>query len=265
MAMADDFDVIHNHMDYLAYPLAAATPTPFVTTLHGRLDLPELPHLYEAYRDLDVISISDAQREPLPHLSWRATVYHGLPNLFSFAEGRGGYLAFLGRVSPEKRVDSAIRVAEMVGIPLKIAAKVDPADQTYFEEVIQPMLKGSLVEFVGEIGETDKQRFLGDAVALLMPIDWPEPFGIVVAEALACGTPVIARRRGSMPELIADGETGMLCEDETEMAEAVGKLSTLDRRRCRAAFESRFTAERMAKDYLRVYDELVMESQRGAA
>ena len=263
---ASEFDVIHNHMDYLGFTLAVASRTPVITTLHGRLDLPDLPALFTTYADVDLISISDAQRAPLPAARWRGTVHHGLPaDLYRLGNGAGGYLAFLGRISPEKRLDSAIRVARRVGVPLRIAAKVDSADAQYFEAEIRPLLGDPDVEFIGELGESDKQRFLGDARALLFPIDWPEPFGLVMIEALACGTPVIARRRASVPEVIAHGVTGFVCDDENAMAEAVSRLDTIDRATCRDAFDTRFTAARMTRDYLRLYEALLTDSARGAA
>ena len=263
---AHEFDVIHNHMDYLGFPLTFAATIPMVTTLHGRLDYPDLVPLFAAYRDVDVISISDAQRQPLPQLRWLATVHHGLPtHLYQPGVGAGGYLAFVGRISPEKRLDSAIRVAEATGLPLKVAAKIDKVDVAYFEREIRPMLASPLVEFVGEIGDAEKGPFLGGARALLFPIDWPEPFGLVMIEALACGTPVIARRRGSISEVIEHGATGFVCDDEEDMVQAVRRLDALDRGRCRAAFEARFTVERMAEDYVRLYDTVLARATRGAA
>ena len=250
---APDFDIIHNHMDYLAFPLIATCPTPVVTTLHGRLDLPDLPAVFAAYGDARVISISDAQRRPLPHADWIATVPHGLPtDLYSVGRGKGGYLAFLGRISPEKRVDAAIAVARAAGIPLRIAAKVDKVDLEYFEREIRPLF-GPGVEFLGEIGGVAKAKFLGEARALLFPIDWPEPFGLVMIEALACGTPVIARRRGSVPEVLEDGLTGFVCDDEEAMVAAVHRIHTIDRAACRRAFERRFTDEIMVDRYEQTY------------
>jgi glycosyltransferase involved in cell wall biosynthesis len=251
---ADEFDVIHNHMDYFGFPLTTMTRTPVVTTLHGRLDLPDLPAVFAAYPGIGSISISRSQRRPLPGIEWLGTVYHGLPtDLFPAGDGRGGYLAFLGRISVEKRVDAAIRIADATGLPLKIAAKVDPHDQDYFATEIEPMLRHPLVEFIGEIGEREKADFLGRASALLFPIDWPEPFGLVVIEALACGTPVIARARGSVPELLDHGRTGFICANEEEMIAAVASVPRIDRAVCRATFEARFTAARMADDYLAIY------------
>ncbi|HKX29960.1 MAG TPA: glycosyltransferase family 4 protein, partial [Blastocatellia bacterium] len=228
------------------------------TTLHGRLDIPDLPALYREYREMPLISISDSQRRPLPAARWLRTVYHGLPkDLFSFHEGPGEYLAFLGRISPEKRVDRAIEIAKRAEIPLKIAAKVDKVDQEYFETVIQPLLDHPLVEFVNEIGGKEKEEFLGKAYALLFPIDWPEPFGLVMIEALACGTPVIAWRHGSVPEVIDDGVSGLIVNSIDEAVRAVHRVGSFDRRQCRQVFERRFTATRMAAEYVNVYEQLL--------
>src|SRR5262245_1627193 len=249
---ADQFDVIHYHIDYLHYPMSRRLGKPQLTTLHGRLDLPDLEPLYREYRDMPLVSISDTQRRPLPWANWQATAYHGLPpNLYHCQDGGGGYLAFLGRISPEKRVDRAVRIAEEVGMKLRVAAKVDRADQEYFREQIEPLFlrnKGR-VEFLGEVGGAAKQEFLGNAAALLFPIDWPEPFGLVMIESLACGTPVIAYRRGSVPEVIDDGISGFVVNDEEGAVEAVRRLPRLSRRRCRQVFEERFLAERMTRDY----------------
>jgi glycosyltransferase involved in cell wall biosynthesis len=266
MDHAREFDVIHNHMDYLGFPLAAASARPVVSTLHGRLDVPDLERVFRAFPEVELVSISDAQREPLPGVRFRATVPHGLPrDLLLPGDGHGGYLAFLGRMSPEKRPDTAIRIAKRVGMPLRMAAKVDNSDKAFIDDVIRPMLDTRLVEFVGEIGDADKERLLGDARALVMPIDWPEPFGIVMIEALACGTPVVARICGSVPEIIDHGVTGFVCEDDDEMARAVTRVDDIDRRRCRVEFESRFTAGHMAQDYLRVFHDVLGDWERGAA
>ncbi len=254
---AGEFEVIHSHIDYLAFPLLRRLRTPRLTTLHGRLDIPNLRNLYREFHDEPVISISDYQRRPLPWAGWQATVYHGLPeDLYSFHEQPGRYLAFLGRISPEKRVEDAIQIARRAGLPLRIAAKVDKLDREYFEQVIEPLLKGGGVEFIGEIAEHEKREFLGNAFALLFPIDWPEPFGLVMIEALACGTPVIARARGSVPEIIEHGATGFIIHDIEAGVRAVEQIPRLSRRRCRSTFESRFTAARMAKDYLALYERL---------
>ncbi len=252
------FDLIHWHIDYVHYPLCQRSATPHLTTLHGRLDIPDLIPLYEQYPETPVVSISNAQREPLPWLNWLGTVHHGLPaDLFRFHQGPGSYLAFLGRISPEKGVDRAIRIAQRAGVPLKIAAKVAVPDRAYFQEVVDPILKDPLVEYIGEIGEEEKADFLGNAQALLFPIDWPEPFGLVMIEAMACGTPVIAYPRGSVPELMVDGQTGFICSSEEEAAGAVRRIRDLPRRHCRAIFEARFTARRMADDYLAIYEALL--------
>jgi glycosyltransferase involved in cell wall biosynthesis len=232
-----------------------------VTTMHGRLDLRDLVPLYREYADVPLVSISDAQRKPLPWANWRATVYDGLPDaLYRLHPEPGAYLAFLGRICPEKRVDRAIAIAQRVGVPLKIAAKVDAADKDYFETEIRPLLDDPLVDFVGEIGDGEKEAFLGRAAALLMPIAWPEPFGLVAIEAMACGTPVIAFPFGSMPELIEPGVNGFLAETVDQAAAAVHAVAALDRTQCRRAFEERFTAARMATNYIGVYQRLVDEA-----
>lgn len=252
---AHAFDVIHCHTDYLGLPLTRSTSTPTVLTLHGRLDIPELAPLYEDYPDVPLVSISDAQRRPLAQANWLATVHHGLPpDLYPFHPHPERYLLFLGRVSPEKRPDSAIRVACAAGLPLRIAAKVDKADRAYFETTIRPLLTHPLVDFVGEVSDAQKRELLGRALALLFPVDWPEPFGLVLIEALACGTPVIARRRGAVPEILQDGVTGLLCETEAEMIAAVQRVASLDRAACRRTFEQRFTVTHMAQRYLQVYE-----------
>lgn len=257
---AGDFDVAHFHADFLHFPLARGLGTPSVTTLHGRLDLPYYRMLLDEFPEMPLVSISDDQRRLLP-AQWVATVLHGLPaDLYSFsAAGEGGYLAFLGRICPEKRPDRAIEIARRTGVPLKIAAKVDKVDQTYFDEEIRPLLKGSGVEFVGEINDGEKQAFLGGASALLFPIDWPEPFGLVQIEAMACGTPVIAWRRGSVPEVIEHGVSGFMVEGIDEAVDAVHNIGSLSRESVRKRFDERFTIERMARDYVRVYESLGAE------
>ncbi len=254
-----EFDIIHFHIDQFQFPLFRDQSQRTVTTLHGRQDLPDLYPLYRHFNEMPLVSISNAQRTPVPDASFVATVQHGLPAelLPRSLHSQGGYLAFLGRISPEKRVDRAIRIARAVGLPLKIAAKVDRVDTEYFRREIQPMLASSDVEFVGEINERQKARFLGDARALLFPIDWPEPFGLVMIEAMACGTPVLAFRRGSVPEVIEDGVTGFMVEDEDEAIRKMGALLAIDRAGVRRRFEARFTAERMAKDYVKVYRRLL--------
>lgn len=252
-----DFDIVHSHIDYGAYPLLRRMDTPHVTTLHGRLDIPNLQNLYREFDDQPLISISNRQRLPLAWANWQATVYHGIPEkLYSLNERPGQYLAFLGRISPEKRVDDAIEVARQAGIPLKIAAKVDNIDREYFETIVKPLLNND-VEFIGEINELEKREFLGNAMALLFMIDWPEPFGLAMIESLACGTPVIARRRGSVPEIIDDGVTGFVVENLGDAGKAVGQIGQLSRKRCRDVFEERFSAIRMARNYLAVYKKLI--------
>ncbi len=255
---APEFDIIHSHIDYLYFPLLRRQPTPAVSTLHGRLDLPDLVPLHREFNGVPLVSISNSQREALPWVNWVATVHHGLPeDLYNLREHPGDYLAFLGRISPEKGVDRAIQIAKRLRMRLKVSAKVDPVDREYFESAIKPLLNDSLVEFVGEIGEPEKNDFLGNARALLFPIDWPEPFGMVMIEAMACGTPVIAFRRGSVPEVIQDGVSGRIVEDVEEAVKALEQIGTLDRRRCRRAFEDRFSAARMAREYVSVYERLI--------
>lgn len=256
---AGEFDVIHCHTDYLGLPLSRFVETPTVVTLHGRLDIPDIWPLYRDYSDVPLVSISDAQRSPMPWANWIATVHHGLPtDLYEFRSGTpGSYLLFLGRISPEKRPDSAIRIAWRSGVPLRIAAKVDAVDREYFDKVVRPLLDGEGVEFLGEVGDAEKRDLLGGALGLLFPIDWPEPFGLVMIEALACGTPVIARRRGAVPEILEDGVTGWICETDEEMVAAVERLGTIDRQACRRAFEQRFTAQAMARRYAAVYERVL--------
>jgi glycosyltransferase involved in cell wall biosynthesis len=263
---ASDFDVIHCHVDYLAFPFDDLTPTPTVHTIHGRLDLPYLVPVYRQFRTVPLVSISDAQRAPLDPLGvrWAGTVYHGLPpDRYAFSPQDRGYLAFLGRLAPEKQPDLAIEVARRLGLPLKIAAKIDAADQEYFDRVISPLLDDPLVEFQGEIGEEAKAAFLGGAKALLFPIDWPEPFGLVMIEAMACGTPVVARPCGSVPEIVADGRTGFLASTLIELVEAVKRLDEIDRAECRRQVEQRFSVSRMTEEYERIYRRLA--SRRRAA
>jgi len=255
---ADEFDVIHFHTGYLHFAVSRHLPVPHVTTLHGRLDMPDLVPLYQRFRDVPVISISDAQRGPLSWANWQATIYHGLPqDLFQFYPGRGDYLAFLGRISPEKGVERAIEIAKRVGMPLKIAAKVDRADSRYFKRAVEPLLNQSGIEWVGEITDPQKNEFLGRAHALLFPIDWPEPFGLVMIEAMACGTPVIAYEAGSVPEVMEDGVTGFVVNDLDRAVEAVHRVPDLDREACRKVFDTRFTAPRMANDYIELYERIL--------
>jgi len=261
---AGNFDVIHNHYDYFPYSLARRSQTPTVTTLHGRLDLPDLIPLYEEFSDSPVVSISNSQRTPFPDINWQATIHHGLPkNFYTFREKPGSYLAFMGRICPEKRVDRAIEIAERVGMPLKIAAKVDKVDVEYFETTIKPLLKNPLVDYIGEIGEAEKDKFFGEAFALVFPIDWPEPFGLVMIESLACGTPVIAQLQGSVHEVIDEGITGFVVNSVEQSVESVKKIPSLSRKRCREVFDERFTDTRMAEDYLRIYEKLIREKKSG--
>ena len=256
---ADDFDVIHFHVDLLHFPLIRDYADRTLTTLHGRLDLPDLKPFYAAFPDIPLVSISDSQRRPMPAVNWAGTIPHGLPrDLLPFSpRPEGDYLAFLGRISPEKRPDRAIEIAARAGLPLKIAAKVDKVDRAYWDMVIAPMMaRHGNVEFIGEIDETRKASFLGNARALLFPIDWPEPFGLVRIEAMACGTPVIAWNCGSVSEVVDDGVTGFIIDNEAGAVAALGRLAMLDRAKVRAAFEQRFTVERMAMDYLSVYRNL---------
>ena len=254
MQRSGEFDVIHFHTGCLHYLISRHLTVPHVTTLHGRLDTPELLRLYERFREMPIISISNAQRAPWPCANWQATIYHGLPqDLFQFHPEPGGYLAFLGRVSPEKRVDRAIEIAKRVGMPLKIAAKVDPADRRYFKRKIEPLLNDPHIEWLEEISDKDKDEFLGNAYALLFPIDWPEPFGLVMIEAMACGTPIIAYDRGSVPEVMENGVTGFIVSEIKQAVEAVGRVRDLSRARCREVFEKRFTASRMASDYVNAF------------
>jgi glycosyltransferase involved in cell wall biosynthesis len=250
------FDVVHFHTDYVHYPLVRRHRCRSVTTLHGLVHPHDLGALLEEYRDVPLVSISDNQRSPIPDANWRGTVYHGLPrDAFTFRGERGTYLAYLGRMSPEKRVDRAIETARRSGVPLRIAAKIYPEERAYFDETLTPLIEasGSLVDFVGEIGDRERDELLGGAAALLFPIEWPEPFGLVMIEALACGTPVIAWRRGSVPEVVEDGVTGCIVESVDEAVRAVEGIGGLSRTTCRRVFEERFDASRMARDYLDVY------------
>jgi len=252
-----EFDVIHFHISSFHLSLALRLPVAHVTTLHGRLDIPELRPLYREFRDVPVVSISDAQREPLPEAGWISTVHHGLPlDLFRLQPTPGDYLAFVGRISPEKRVDRAIAIATACHRRLRIAAKVDPADREYFDREIRPLLDNPLVEYVGEINEAQKQDFFGGAAALLFPIDWPEPFGLVMIEAMACGTPVVAFRGGSVIEVIDDGVTGFIVDSIDEAIAATCRAGELDRKTCRATFERRFDVTRMAREYVALYEKL---------
>ena len=255
---ADRFDIIHSHLDYYALPFAEHCATPTVTTLHGRLDLPEFERIYHTFRAQSYISISKSQQAELPELNWVGTVHHSVDVAsFPFYREPGDYLAFVGRISPEKRPDRAIEIAKMTGIPLKIAAKVDPTDRAYFEEVIEPLLHHPLIEFLGEVDEMGKREVMGKALALLMPIDWPEPFGMVFIEALACGTPVLTCPCGSVPELLQDGVTGYIRRTVPELAEAALAVHDISRAGCRRYAATRFDNRRLARDYLRIYDKMM--------
>jgi len=257
-AAAGAFDVIHFHVDVLHYPLARRCKTPCVTTLHGRQDLPGLTEVYERFSDHPLVSISNSQRKPLPHANWCATIYHGLPgDLYRYHADAANYFSFVGRVSPEKRVDRAIEIALACKVPLRIAAKVDSADRAYFEQHIRPLLSHSLIDYVGEIGETQKDDFIGNSRALLFPIDWPEPFGLVAIEALACGTPVISYRCGSTPEVLRHGVDSFIVRDQAQAITAARQIARIERANCRASFEQRFTAAAMARAYLDTYARLI--------
>ncbi|HTZ78836.1 MAG TPA: glycosyltransferase family 4 protein [Stellaceae bacterium] len=257
---AAEFDILHFHLDYYPFSLFSRQATPFVTTLHGRLDLKEHQPLFSTFSSAPVISISNAQRKPVPQAGWVKTIYHGLPaDLLTPRPGTPSYLAFLGRIAPEKAVDRAIRIASRCGIPLKIAAKVDPMDRDYYDSEIRPLMSLPGIEYIGEISDREKSEFLSGAVGLLLPIDWPEPFGLVMIESMACGTPVIAFNAGSVPEVVEPGVTGFIVEDEDAAVAAVGHLPQLSRARVRERFEERFTARRMANDYLDVYRQQMRE------
>jgi glycosyltransferase involved in cell wall biosynthesis len=254
---AADFDIVHYHIDYLHFPVTRRQNICAVTTLHGRLDIRDTHPLFREFMDMPLVSISDAQRCPIPWANWVATIHHGLPeNLYRLHKRTGRYLAFLGRICPEKRVDRAIEIARRTGVSIKIAAKIDRVDQEYFDAKIRKLLDDRLVEYIGEIGEEEKSRFLGNAYALVFPIDWPEPFGLAMIEALACGTPVVAYRRGSVPEIIDHGTTGYVVENMEEAVKAVEDVAFLDRTICRQVFEERFSVSRMCSDYLAIYRQL---------
>jgi glycosyltransferase involved in cell wall biosynthesis len=260
---ASEFDVIHSHLDWIHLPVLSRLGVPFLTTLHGRLDLPYLATTVRSFRHTPFVSISESQRLPLPYLNWAGTIYHGLPPaLLRPCFQSEGYLAFLGRISPEKRPDIAIRLAKAAGLPLRIAAKVPRNGNEYYRREVEPLVDGRSIQFIGEVDDCGKAELLGKATALLFPIDWPEPFGLVMIEAMACGTPVIAWRQGSVPEIIEDGVTGFVVDSEEEALQAIDRVSELDRRRIRAVFERRFTARRMAADYVRMYQSLLRGTSR---
>ncbi|HEU5423325.1 MAG TPA: glycosyltransferase family 4 protein [Nitrolancea sp.] len=255
---AQEFDVIHNHTDYFGFPFARLTETPTVTTTHGRLDLPEVQRVYQLFPEQPLVSISDAQRAPLRGQNWQATVYNGIElDNYTFRSEQGDYLVFLGRISPEKRPDRAIEIARDTGMPLIIAAKVDPVDQAYYEQAIRPLIESSrLIEYIGEVDEREKDKLLGEAYAYLFPIDWPEPFGLTMVESMATGTPVIASAVGSVPEVVVDGVTGFVRQSLHDMVDAVERVGQLDRAACRAHVEACFSAEAMARGYEQVYQRL---------
>ncbi|MGA3092740.1 MAG: glycosyltransferase family 4 protein [Terriglobales bacterium] len=264
LSRSSEFDILHFHIDHLHFPFTKNLALPGVTTLHGRLDLSDLQPLYRHFRNIPVISISRAQRKPIPFANWVGNVYHGLPrdlHIGQLQERGDSYVAFLGRISPEKRPDRAIRIAQKAGVQIRIAAKIDAVDRLYFEREIRPLLALPHVEFLGEIDETQKGEFLKNARAFLFPIDWPEPFGLVTIEAMSCGTPTIAFRCGSVPEIIEDGISGFIVESEKQAVEALKQCRNFDRRACRAEFEKRFTADRMASDYVKIYRSTIDEEQ----
>jgi glycosyltransferase involved in cell wall biosynthesis len=260
---AADFDVIHSHIDWLALPLLGRLGVPFLTTMHGRLDLPGLPYVIREFPDAGLISISDHQRLPLPGANWLGTIQHGLPvNLLRPSFEQGSYLAFLGRLTSEKGPEDAIRIARAAGKPLRIAAKIPRSETVYFKKRLEPHIDGKNVQLIGEVGEARKQPFLADAIALLFPIDWPEPFGLVMIEAMACGTPVIAYRSGSVPEVVEDGVTGFIVESEEEAVAAVSKIRLLDRKAIRQRFEEQFSSRRMASEYEIEFQKLIAGASR---
>jgi glycosyltransferase involved in cell wall biosynthesis len=264
--MADEFDFIHFHLDYLHFPLSRLMKWPQLTTLHGRLDMPDLQPLYTTYSDMPVVSISRNQRLPLPQANFVKTIYHGLPkNLLTKGEGKGGYAAFIGRISPEKRVDRAIEIAEKAGMNIKIAAKIDKVDQEYFDREIAELFEKPHVEFIGEINEQEKNAFLGNAAALLFPIDWPEPFGMVMIEAMATGTPVIAWENGSVPEVIDSNETGMIVNSIDEAVECLKNIDSFDRNRVRKVFDKKYTTQVMAANYEKIYKEILEQHNQTSA
>ena len=273
-AARGEFDVVHSHLDFLAFPYSELVATPTITTLHGRLDLKDLPRVYARFPDAPVVSISDHQRRPLPDASWEATVYNGIDTeLLAFNPRGGTYLAWLGRISPEKGLDRAIRIAGLAGIPLKVAARMplrdrnDPnvrADWEYYDGIVKPLLDEANVEFVGEVGDDQKAEFLGNTLALLNPIDWPEPFGLVMAEAMSCGTPVVARRRGSVPELVTHGVTGLIGETDEQLAKLCQEVSRIARPLCREEAVRRFSVEAMTLGYERAYGRVIARAKRAA-
>jgi glycosyltransferase involved in cell wall biosynthesis len=264
--LSSEFDLIHYHTDYFHFPLSRKSSVAQVTTLHGRLDLPDLQFIYNEFRDMPLISISKSQRRPLPQARFIGNVYHGLPqDLLPFGTGEGGYLAFLGRICPEKNLPDCIEVAKKTGIPLKIAAKVDKVDREYFQREIRPLLDHPLIEYVGEINDAQKAAFLGNALATLFLIDWPEPFGLVMVESMACGTPLIAYPKGSVPEVVEEGRSGHIVRNVEEAVRAVERIHRIDRRDCRDRFEQRFTVGKMTQGYLEHYTRLIVAKEAGSA
>ena len=262
---ADQYEFIHSHIDYIPYPLYRRINTPTVTTLHGRLDIPNLYELYQEFDDIPLVSISNYQRTPISWANWKATVYHGLPtDLYKYNQKQGDYLAFIGRFSPEKGADFAIEIAKKSGMKMKMAAKVDKADKDYYETVLKPLMNSSSIEYIGEIGEEEKQEFFGNAYALLFPINWPEPFGLVMIESMACGTPIITRMYGAVPEVMEQGVTGFIINDVDEAVKAVNDIGKLSRKKCRQVFDDKFTACIMAENYLKVYQQLIEEKKQNA-
>lgn len=255
---AQEFDIIHFHTEYMHFPLARSLHVPHVTTVHGRLDLPELVPLFRQFQTSPLVSISHSQRAPLPKANWCATIHHGLPSdMYALNERAGDYFAFVGRISPEKRVDRAIAIAKACGMRLYIAAKIDKLDEPYFKSEVEPLFADPMVEYIGEVGDQEKRALLESARALLFPIDWPEPFGLVMIEAFACGTPVIAWRNGAIAEIVEDGVTGFVVDNMEEAIRAAQHVGDIDRRRCRAAFERRFTVRTMTDNYLHAYERLI--------
>jgi glycosyltransferase involved in cell wall biosynthesis len=256
-AASQHYDVIHFHTGWFEFPFFAQSDAPCLTTLHGRLNYPEMQARLRAHSSFPLVSISDSQRAPVPELNWLTTIYHGIPDCGLAPRNSGDYLVFLGRISPEKRPDLAIEIARRAGLPIKLAAKVDQVDQAYFDDVIRPLLSLPGVDFLGEVDDTEKSRLLAGAKALVFPIDWPEPFGLAMIEAMACGAPVVAFRRGSVPEVVDEGVTGFIVEDVAGAVAALGRVEQLDRRAVRATFLRRFSIERMVRNYVEVYEQLI--------
>lgn len=262
--MKKNFEIIHYHIDYLHFPFSRRSNVPNVTTLHGKLNIPDLNPLYKEFSEIPVVSISSNQRNPLPEANWYGTVYHGIPkNLFRFNNKGGDYLGFLGRISPEKRVDRAIEIAIRCDMPIRIAAKIDKVDLDYFKKEIEHLFDHPLVDYIGEINDFEKNEFIGNSKAILFPIDWPEPFGLVMIESMACGTPVVAYKNGSVPEIIDEGETGFMVDSIEKAVEVVkNKVPVFNRKLCRKIFELKFSAQRMATDYLKLYEKVIFSHKQ---